>query len=317
MKAKMKTLKNPLTLTALALTSIVAAGCSHTQATTDSKTPNTAAGSTTELVLTPDIEWGPLNPARGDKGPKAGKLWGDRTGTGPSGFLVKFVDGFSSPPHIHNITYRGVVISGLVHNDDPEAADMWMPAGSFWTQPAGEIHITAAKGRNNVAYIEIDNGPYLVLPTEQAFEDEEKPINVDKSNIVWLDASNLTWITPPGSPGSPGRSGTHANAATADGPGIAFLWGEPQDDQLNGTLLKLPAGFHGTIQTHGPTFRAVVIQGRPKYREPGKAGGNVMEPGNYFGSQGPSTYQLSSDAGEAAILYIRTEGKYEVVTAKP
>ncbi|MGI9227203.1 MAG: DUF4437 domain-containing protein, partial [Gammaproteobacteria bacterium] len=140
-----------------------------------------------------DVKWTPLNPARGKLGPKAGYLWGDRAGVGPSGFLVKFVDGFSSPPHIHNITYRGVVISGFVHNDDPNAEEAWMPTGSFWTQAAGEVHITAAKGSNNIAYIEIEKSPYLVLPTKEAFDSNEKSVNIEESNIVWQDASNTNW----------------------------------------------------------------------------------------------------------------------------
>ena len=60
------------------------------------------------------IEWEHLNSARGDANPRAGKLWGDRTSTGAFGFLIKFEKGFSSPLHIHNVTYRGVVIKGLV-----------------------------------------------------------------------------------------------------------------------------------------------------------------------------------------------------------
>ncbi|MFC4992892.1 DUF4437 domain-containing protein [Rubritalea tangerina] len=98
-----------------------------------------------DVVTAAQVSWGALNPARGDKGPRAGALWNDRTTKKPSGFLVRFSDGFSSPPHIHNVTYRGVVISGQIHNDDPEATEMWMPPGSFWTQPAGEVHVTSGK----------------------------------------------------------------------------------------------------------------------------------------------------------------------------
>jgi hypothetical protein len=115
-----------------------------------------AAEKKPEITRFADIEWGYLNPARGDAGPRAATLWGDRTANVASGFLVKFKDGFSSPPHIHNVTYRGVVISGLVHNDDPKAENMWLPAGSFWTQPAGESHITAAIGKNNIAFYKDD-----------------------------------------------------------------------------------------------------------------------------------------------------------------
>ena len=240
--------------------------------------------------MTSEVKWGPLNPARGDKSPKAGTLWGERKGSVPTGFLVKFVDGFSSPPHIHNVSYRGVVISGLIHNDDPDAADMWMPTGSFWTQPKGEAHITAAKGSTNVAYVEIEEGPYLVLPAEEAFDSGQRPVNVDASNIVWIDQ-----------PGIP---------ASADGPKVAFLWGNPQDGQLSGTLVKLPAGFTGMINSQGSTFRAVVIQGQPQYLE---ADVKTLEPGSYFGSKGESVYQVSSKAGAESIIYVRTKGKYNVI----
>jgi quercetin dioxygenase-like cupin family protein len=279
----------------VALASIVTA-CASMQVALDSIAQEPAAEATSKVVLTSEVKWGPLNPARGDKGPKAGTLWGDRTGSGPSGFLVKFVDGFSSPPHIHNITYRGVVISGRIHNDDPNAEDMWLPTGSFWTQPKGAVHITAANGSDNLAYIEIDEGPYLVLPPEKAFHTEETPINMDESNIVWIDQ-----------PGMP---------AAANGPKVAFLWGNPQDDQLNGTLVKLPAGFTGKIRSHGSTLRAIVIQGLPQYQVPGKTDIKTLEPGSYFGSKGESVHQVSSKAGEVSIIYVRTIGKFDIISAQ-
>jgi len=137
-----------------------------------------------------DIQWGMLNPARGDKSPKAGGLWGDRTQNKESGFLVKFNKGFSSPPHIHNITYRGIVIEGVMHNDDPNAAHFWLPKGSYWTQPAGEPHITAAKGQTNIIFLEIDQGPYLVKPVDQEFQNGEYPLNIHASNIIWKKDKN-------------------------------------------------------------------------------------------------------------------------------
>ncbi len=258
----------------------------------------------TKVVVASEVNWEQLNPARGDKSPKAGTLWGDRKGAAPTGFLVKFADGFSSPPHIHNVSYRGVVISGLIHNDDPNAADMWMPAGSFWTQPKGEGHITAAKGRTNVAYIEIESGPYLVLPAEKAFDSGERPVNVDKSNIVWLDASDITWVDQPGM------------SAAANGPKVAFLWGHTQEGQLNGTFIKLPAGFTGKINSHGSTFRAVVIKGQPQHRVSTKAGLKTLEPGSYFSSEGEAAHQISSAAAEESLIYVRTDGKYKVIPAK-
>jgi hypothetical protein len=251
------------------------------------------AGGSREVVLTSEVEWAQLNPARGEKSPQAGTLWGDRNGAVQTGFLARFVDGFSSPPHTHNVTYRAVVISGGIHNDDPDAAEMWMPAGSFWTQPKGEVHITAAKGASNVALVEIDRGPYLVLPADEAFDSGKRPINVDASNIVWVD--------PPGIP------------ASANGPKVAYLWGNLESSQSNGTFVRLPAGFTGKIHSYGSIFRAVIVKGQPQY-----LGDDIktLEPGSYFGSRGETVHRLSSKQGGESTIYVRTDGMYEVVPAK-
>ncbi len=287
----------------IALASIVTA-CVSLQAASVSIAQEPAGEPTSKVVLTSEVKWDHLNPKRGDLAPKAGTLWGDRNGTEPTGFLLKPNDGFESPPHIHNVSYRGVVIRGLIHNDDPNAENMWMPAGSFWTQPKGEVHITAAKGTDSLAYIEIENGPYLVLPKEEAFDSGERPVNVDTSNIVWLDASDITWVDQPGM------------KASANGPKVAFLWGNTQDGQLNGTFVKLPAGFTGKINTHGSAFRAVVIKGQPQYQV-SKADTKTLEPGSYFSSEGESVHQVSSKAGVESIIYVRTDGKYDVIQALP
>ena len=149
---------------------------------------------TNKVLLSSEIKWEKLNPARGDQSPQAGTIWGDRKGEVATGFLAKFVDGFSSPPHIHNATYRAVVIKGSIHNDDPAAANMWMKPGSFWTQPQGESHITSAKGEENIALVEIDKGPYLVKPIEESFDNGERPVNIDALNVVWLNSKKSNWI---------------------------------------------------------------------------------------------------------------------------
>lgn len=84
-----------------------------------------------KIIPFEEIEWGKLNPLRGEMSPKAGMLWGDIKKNNESGFIVEFKDGFSSPSHIHNLTYKGIVISGEVHNDDPTAAKMWLPKWLF------------------------------------------------------------------------------------------------------------------------------------------------------------------------------------------
>ena len=256
-----------------------------------------------EIVLVSEVEWGPLNPARGDAGPRAGDLWGDRTAPGPSGFLVEFADGFSSPPHIHNVTYRAVTIRGLVHNDDPEAEEMWMPAGSFWTQPAGAVHVTSAKGLPTLAYVEIDNGPYLVRPVEEAFDQGERPLNVDASNVVWLDASDLTWLDRPKA------------VSSSETPEVALLWRGPEGDPLVGSFLRLPVGFSGTVRGQGATLRVVLIRGQVRHQSSGRAGGpEVLEPGSTFSSAGGTAHRVSCEAEVVCLLYVRAEGGFDLAT---
>ncbi len=213
--------------------------------------------------------------------------------TVPTGFLAKFVDGFSSPPHIHNVTYRAVVIRGLIHNDDPDAADMWMPAGSFWTQPKGEVHITSANSTNNVALVEIDQGPYLVRPPSEAFDSGERPINVDPSNIVWVNPQNL-------------------RPSTAGGVKLAYLWGSLEDGHSSGTFVKLPADTTARLHSQGSPFRAVVIKGRVQYRG---SDDKTLEPGSYFGSQGSARHPVT--ALEECVLYIHADGEYELTLEGP
>lgn len=254
--------------------------------------PKRTVPSSVRVVLASDIEWGHLNPLRGDASPRAGTLWGDRGAPVPCGFLVEFVDGFSSPPHIHPVTYRGVVISGVVHNDVPTAEEVWLPAGSFWTQPAGEVHITAAKGSNNIAYIEIEKGPYLVHPSEDAFERAEVPVKLDVANMPWTDA-----------PGS------------APGAKVAALAGNPNDEHLRRSLIKLPAGFEGSVRSQGSTLHVVLIQGRTTHEVTEKSDRQTLESGSYFGSEGEVAHRLSCDAGADCLLYVRTMGAFDVVPA--
>jgi mannose-6-phosphate isomerase-like protein (cupin superfamily) len=249
---------------------------------------------TNKVVLSSEIVWEKLNPARGDKSPQAGTVWGDRKGTVPTGFLAKFVDGFSSPPHIHNVTYRAVVLKGNIHNDDPNAESMWMKPGSFWTQPEGESHITSAKGKENIAYVEIDHGPYLVKPTDQAFDNGERPINIDVSNIVWLDNSKTNWID------------SKSNAE------LSFLWESNTIDNLKGLFIKLPKGYKGQLESDGDIFHSVVIMGELDYTLPNSEEVKTLDLGSYFNSTNKAIHDITNNSKTETILYIRTNGKITI-----
>jgi hypothetical protein len=122
------------------------------------------------IMLSKDIEWGYLNPLRGDKSPAATDLWGDRTKNTATGMLVKFNKGFASPPHIHNISYRGIVIEGLMHNDDPSELEsaVSMPAGSYFSSK-GDFSHNIKTLENSTLYIRTNNA--ITIDFQQSLHD--------------------------------------------------------------------------------------------------------------------------------------------------
>jgi mannose-6-phosphate isomerase-like protein (cupin superfamily) len=254
-------------------------------------TPSIAAEPSSKVVAAEEINWGYLNPLRGVLSPGAADLWGDRTTDTATGMLVRFNKGFESPPHIHNTTYRGIVIEGEMHNADPKAKKMWMPTGSFWTQPAGEDHTTAANGETNLIYLEIDAGPYLVKPSAENFDNGERPLNLHKDNIVWLDSNDLHDIS-------------------AKGVQSTYVWGSSAD--MGGSMLKLPAGFTGTITTQASEFRLVLISGEISYNSEQQSAAKQLKAGSYVESSGAFTHHITNNGDQEVSLYIRTNNRYQV-----
>jgi len=247
------------------------------------------------VVSSDEVNWGYLNPLRGDKSPGAAELWGDRTKNVATGMLVKFKKGFSSPPHVHNITYRGIVIKGMMHNADPSAEKMWMPTGSYWTQPAGDNHITAANSEENLIFLEIENGPYLVKPSTEHFDNGEVPINLHESNLVWLDSTDLKKLHD-------------------EGVQITALWANKNNAALTGSMIELPKGFKGTITANASEFRAVVIQGEVAYQSSETTGLRTLPVASYFNSVGKFQHHVSAEK-DNVMLYIRNNSDYQI-TAK-
>lgn len=251
------------------------------------------------IVMTADqVSYQLLNPARGDASPQAGVLWGDITKDVPSGMLLKFAEGFSSPPHIHNITYRAIVIDGEIHNDDPDAANMWTGPGTFWTQPAREIHITSARpGVGGTGFLEILEGPYLVQPDNKAFDNGERPLNLVSSNMIWMSADEMNWI----------KAGNSTR-----GPEATLLWGDLSDGELSGSMIKLPQGYRADLSTNGGDLKAVIIQGDILHSVESVTEQSEISAGGYFASAEGVAHSLMCGAESECKVYVRTEGRFLV-----
>ena len=124
----------------------------------------------------------------------------------------------------------------------------------------------------------------------------ERPVNVDRSNLVWIDVPDVH------------RTGPRLTGA----PRIAFLWGEFHTGKLNGTLLKLGPRYHGEIRSSESGIRVVVIRGNLQYKSTGDVGGEFLQPGSGFSSDLKSEHDVLCDDADGCILYIRSDGKYIV-----
>ncbi len=144
-----------------------------------------------------------------------------------------------------------------------------------------------------MAFLDIQEGPYLVKPTSEAFDNGERPVNVDKTNIVWLNAKDIEWIS---------------NKSKVQ---TAFLWGSHKDNQLRATLLKLPAGFKGKIKNLSQNFRAVVISGGISHQFSKKEDKKKLNAPSYFGAEENGTSIISAE--KETVLYIRSNGKCKVI----
>ena len=95
--------------------------------------------------------------------------------------------------------------------------------------------------------------------------------------------------------------------AWSGNPPITRLAGNPGDEKLSRSLVRLPKGFDGIVRNEGAEMHVIVITGRVSHevREPA-----VLEAGSYFGSTGVAEHRVVCD--EECLLYVRTDGKFTV-----
>lgn len=90
---------------------------------------------------------------------KAAPAYGDLA-HGAHGTFIRMPAGFVSPVHTHTEDYWGVVISGVAANGLPGAADVALPAGSYWFQKGGEKHVTKCLSPNECLFFISQQGKF-------------------------------------------------------------------------------------------------------------------------------------------------------------
>ncbi|WPJ97144.1 DUF4437 domain-containing protein [Coraliomargarita algicola] len=110
-----------------------------------------------------------------------------------------------------------------------------------------------------------------------------------------MNAADVNWVS------------DNSDTAAKDGPKVAFLWGGTEAGQLNGSYIKLPAHFSGSIHSRGTQFGAVVIKGQLTHA----ATDEPLAPGSYFSSKEATLHQVQTNESEV-VLYVRANGKYDI-----
>lgn len=112
------------------------------------------------------IQFGPTGVKDGKTGELlAGPVYGN-LGKGPHGTFIRMPAGFVSPVHNHTGAYWGIVISGVAANGLPGAADVELPAGSYWYQKGGEAHVTKCLAGHECLFFISQDTPfdYVAVP---------------------------------------------------------------------------------------------------------------------------------------------------------
>ena len=106
------------------------------------------------VTLPGDIQWYPMVPEMGDKGPSMAVVFGEPGVIGkPFAGLFKVPAGGLSPAHVHSSDYWAYMISGTesvrVSAKDPLEK---IPAGATWFQPGEQAHINECVGPEDCVF---------------------------------------------------------------------------------------------------------------------------------------------------------------------
>lgn len=93
----------------------------------------------------------------------AGPAYGDLS-KGRHGTFIRMPAGFVSPDHTHTEDYFGVVIKGVGANGLPGAADVALPAGSYWFQKGEEAHVTKCLSTEDCLFFIVQPGAFDYVP---------------------------------------------------------------------------------------------------------------------------------------------------------
>lgn len=117
-----------------------------------------------QLLAAQELDWRPLP---GIAGAEQAPLVGDPF-EGAHRAYFRYPVGLASPLHAHTYGDRGVVVSGTLSLAVEGAPAKRLPAGSFFSIPAGVPHVTRVEGSEPCVFFMEREGPFDVVLVETA-----------------------------------------------------------------------------------------------------------------------------------------------------
>ncbi len=243
--------------------------------------------------MRPDqLEWKPLVPEMGDKGPMVASLWGDMM-SGPNGFFIKLPAGDKGMLHTHTNDYHGVGITVASAGQDGGKTHA-VAQGTYWFQPGGTGHLNACPGKAPcIGLAHFNAGKFDFAPAKPAKGAKPDARAVEKT------VKAAKWI--------------NFDEKNPKGGGWSGLWGDMQAGE-NGMFIKLPAGNPAFWHIHKSDYHGVVLAGTLDHHESG-TDPNELPVGSYYWQPGGNKHvDLCKAGGPDCVVYVYFENAFD---AKP
>ena len=121
-----------------------------------------AAGAKAMGIILParELKWAPEAPGLPQQ---MVTLWGDRK-KGEAAVLIKVPAGWEAGLHAHTADYHAVLVAGTwIHTVEGTDAGQELPPGSYWMQPAKEMHDDRCKeGAECIVLVHTDEKTELI-----------------------------------------------------------------------------------------------------------------------------------------------------------
>lgn len=245
--------------------------------------------------MKPDqLEWKPLVPEAGDKGPMVASLWGDMMAE-PNGFFIKLPAGDKGMLHTHANDYHGVGVTASNAAQDGGKTHA-VAQGTYWLQPGGIGHLNACAGKTPcIAFVHFTAGKFDFAPAKPAKGAKPDARAVEKT------VKAAKWIL--------------FDEKNAKGGAWSALWGDMQAG-ANGMFIKLPAGNAAFWHIHKSDYHGVVLAGTLDHHESGTEA-NELPTGSYWWQPGGNKHvDLCKAGGPDCVVYVYFENAYDVKPAE-